>query len=738
MFVAEPTLEFNEPIAAGADLRIAMAVPVTLFVIALVPLRSGAAGATMGPIIVHVSSEGKPVPGATVQCDSVRRRTGPAGTASLVMPPGAHALVIRQLGFASETLQVVVRDGPTHVSVALKESVTELAEVVVAATRTQCRLADEPTRVEVTAQDDIEEQVAASPGNVAELLGEASGVRVQQISAGAGGASVRVRGLSGRYTKLLSDGLPLFGLSAESLGPLQISPVDLERVEVIKGAASALYGPTALGGVVNFISAGPSAPRQVLIDHTSRDGTNLTLWETRPLNEQWGVTLLASADRQSKQDVDGDGWADIPAHARIVARPRVFWNGPDGGSWFLTAGVTLEDRAGGTLPGGRVANGLPFRDAHDTRRADVGSVARIHVGSMVLSLRGSATDQSRSRMFGSTRERDRRQTQFGEVELLAPRRSQVWVGGASFERDAYRAQDVARMDFTYRTAGVFAQHLWSPRPWFGMSSSARADFHDVYGNFVSPRVSMLVKPSRSFNVRVAAGGGAFTPTPFTEETDAVGLARLRPIALEAERAWTASVDAVAMAGALEFDASLHRTRIERPVAVRAVAGAAGQLELINAAVPTRVSGIELFARRKRDPVTLTVTYALLGGSEFDAGATGRRDLALDPRQTAGVTVVWEEEDDTRIGLEAYYTGRGWLADDPYRTVSAPYVFIDGVISQRVGRTVLFVHGENLNNIRQTQFDPLLRPTPGIGGEWTTDVWAPLEGRVFNIGLKWRY
>ncbi|HBD97868.1 MAG TPA: TonB-dependent receptor, partial [Gemmatimonadetes bacterium] len=63
--------------------------------------------------------------------------------------------------------------------------------------------------------------------------------------------------MRGRYTQILSDGLPLYGGQAGALGPLQVPPMDLAQVEVIKGAASALYGSTALGGVVNLISRRP-------------------------------------------------------------------------------------------------------------------------------------------------------------------------------------------------------------------------------------------------------------------------------------------------------------------------------------------------------------------------------------------------------------------------------------------------------------------------------------------------
>lgn len=100
-----------------------------------------------------------------------------------------------------------------------------------------------------------------APGDVSMLLAETNGLRVQTTSPSLGGASVRIQGLSGRYTQVLSDGLPLYGAQSGSVGILQIPPMDLKQLEVIKGVASALYGMSAIGGVVNLVSTAPARRR---------------------------------------------------------------------------------------------------------------------------------------------------------------------------------------------------------------------------------------------------------------------------------------------------------------------------------------------------------------------------------------------------------------------------------------------------------------------------------------------
>src|ERR1051326_2928768 len=104
-------------------------------------------------------------------------------------------------------------------------------------------------RVEVLDAEEIEEKQLMTPGDIVMMLNEMGGLRVQATSPSLGAASVRVQGMRGRYTRFLSDGLPLFGAEVGGLGLLQIPPTDLGQGEVIKGGASALYGAGACGGV---------------------------------------------------------------------------------------------------------------------------------------------------------------------------------------------------------------------------------------------------------------------------------------------------------------------------------------------------------------------------------------------------------------------------------------------------------------------------------------------------------
>lgn len=613
-------------------------------------------------------------------------------------------------------------------------------EVIVSATRAGTRVQDEPLRVETLDREEIEEKLMMTPGDIAMMLNETAGLRVQVTSPSLGGASLRIQGLRGRYTQLLSDGLPLYGGQSGSIGLLQIPPMDLRQVEVIKGVASSLFGSSALGGVVNLVSRQPGeeAEHEVLFNQTSQNGTDGIVWLSGPMRGNWGYTLLASGDRQSAKDVDDDGWADVAEYSRASVRPRFFWNNGTGRSVFLTAGLMAEDRSGGTL--GAVSQiGSSFVESLQTRRADGGVVAAMLVGSRVLGMRGSVNVQSHTHQFGDIRERDRHATGFGEVSLTGSNGRHTWVVGGAAQTDTYRAKDVARYNYTYWVPSLFAQDEVRVSEKVAVSVSARYDQHSTFGAFVSPRVSALWRPSPGWTIRISGGGGYFAPTPLTDETEAAGLTRLVSADLsQAETARSFSGDIGRSFGSVELNATIFGSRVAHPLGARAAAGGVGY-ELISLPEPTRTIGAEALAKIRFDEITLVATHTYVKATEPDAVTGVREELSLTPRQSSGLVVMWEREDVGRAGIELYYTGRQRLEHNPYRSESRPYVYLGAMAERRIGeRLRVFVNTENLLDRRQTRYDSLVRPTRNYDGRWTTDAWAPLEGRTANAGIRWMF
>jgi iron complex outermembrane receptor protein len=158
--------------------------------------------------------------------------------------------------------------------------------------------------------------------------------------------------------------------------------------------------------------------------------------------------------------------------------------------------------------------------------------------------------------------------------------------------------------------------------------------------------------------------------------------------------------------------------------------------LVNLPEPTTNVGAELLATWRKAPFSVTGSYTYVRSRELELGR--RVDVPLTPRHSAGLVGMWEKEDVARIGVECYYTGRQRLEENPYRSISRPYVSVGFLAERRVGPIRLFFNAENLGNVRQTRWDPLLRPSRAVDGRWTVDAWAPLDGRVFNGGVRYHF
>jgi outer membrane receptor for ferrienterochelin and colicins len=767
---------------------------------ALVPARAQepapADSASVRVMVTRDSAGGAAVEGAIVRSGRTGGQTDASGVVTLRLPPGAHTVVANRPGFRPDSALLSLRAGAdTAVALVLVEQAAALDVVVVSATRGERRVEDTPLRIEVIDEDEIAEKVSMTPGDIAMMLNETSGLRVQSTNPSLGGANVRVQGLRGRYSLLLADGLPLYGGQAGGLGLLQIPPVDLARVEVIKGTASALYGSAALGGVINLVSRRPGETRahDVLVNQTTRGGTDGVGFATGPLTDRWGYTVLAGAHRQRQTDLDDDGWTDMPGYRRVVLRPRFHFDDRAGRTAFVTGGLTAEQRDGGTMPGAVVPGGRAHAEALRTRRADVGVLARwvFHdtnqaaprspLHGAILTARASGVEQRHGHEFGRTREDDEHRTVFAEASLAAPRGAVTYVGGVAIQRDDYRSEQVEGVDYVFSVPSAFVQLDADPARWLTLSASARLDAHSVFGTFVNPRLSLLFRPaahddsSAQWTIRLSGGTGAFAPTPFTEETEATGLSPLAVGAagwragLTAERARSAALDLgvplVTRLGRIEVNLTTFGSRIAGPLQIRNAADTtvdgARRLLLANAPGPTRTWGAELLARLVRElggaegessrdgeePPTLrvTATYSHLRSTECDpdgvpgVDACARREVPLTPRHSAGVVATVEQHERGRVGLELYYVGRQALEQNPYRSASRPYVVV-GLLGERAfptrfGGARVFVNLENLGDVRQTKYDPLRLPVRGAGGRWATDAWTELTGFISNAGVR---
>jgi iron complex outermembrane receptor protein len=686
-------------------------------------------------LTVHVTRDGNPVADARVTSGEQAVRTNALGIAVLQVTSFPMEIVVVPDEFVTGGVRLTSLPNDARVEVVFDPLPIFEEEVIVNAARSPTRIQDQPLRVEVIDREEIEEKALMTPGSVAMLIGETSGLRVQPTAPSLGAANVRIQGLRGRYSQMLADGLPLYGGQGDSFSLLQVPPLDLGQVEIIKGAASALYGASALGGVINLVSRRPrESGREVLLNQTSLGGSDATVWLADTTRTPWNWTLLGGFHRQSRRDLDDDGWTDVAGYERGMIRPRLFYSDDQARTAILTGGLIAESRRGGTLDDRVAPDGAPFDESLDTARGDAGGVMRWVAGSSaLLSVRGSFSMDSQDRVFGEARERGTRSTGFGEFSLQGMQSQHTWVVGGAYQHDGYDARDLPRFDYGFHTPALFAQDEFGAGP-VRVSLSGRIDFHSEYGTLASPRGSLLWRPDAEWSARVSAGGGAFAPTPFVEDTDETGLSRVAPLeGLEAERAWGGSLDVTRRVGNLEMTGTLFASDVRHPVQL--IEASDGRFELVNASGPTRTAGAEALGRYRSGSFLLVGTYAYVQSRELDEESGLRRDVPLTPRHYAAIDVMWEAEEWGRAGVELYYVGHQSLEDNPYRTQGVGQFIFGALVEKRFAQVRLFINAENLGNVLQTHYDPLVRPQRHPDGRWTVDAWAPLDGRVVNGGIR---
>jgi iron complex outermembrane receptor protein len=308
------------------------------------------------------------------------------------------------------------------------------------------------------------------------------------------------------------------------------------------------------------------------------------------------------------------------------------------------------------------------------------------------------------------------------------------VLGAAFNREELSVPTQAGVGHSYDVPAIFAQDEYTAAPWLTLAGSARVDASNQYGTFVSPRLSVLFRGAGSpWSIRASAGGGFTLPTPFVDEVDATGLGSVLPLTgLHAERGTTASLDAKWSAHGWELNLSVFDSEIRHPLAALPAAGE--KLQIVNGAGPRRVPGAEALIGYVEGPLHAIASWSYLRATE-EVSPGARQDAPLVPRQTAEIGAILESEIRGRVGVEVGYTGKQALEYDPYRTTSPGFIGLNALGELRFGDIAVFLNAINLTDVRQTHYNPLLRPSPGPGGNPITDVWAPLDGRTFNLGIR---
>lgn len=233
------------------------------------------------------------------------------------LPEGALTLEVRALGYASQTQQVMLRRGQTaELNFEVVQSGISMDEVVVSASRSARLRREAPALVSVLDAGLFEKTNASC---LAQGLSFQPGVRVEDDCQNCGFTQVRINGLDGHYSQILVDSHPVFSALTGVYGLEQIPANMIERVEVLRGGGSALFGSSAIGGTINVITKEPSR-NSAQMSHTltsiggSNSYDNNTMLNASLVTESGraGLCVFGQSRHRSGYDHDGDGFTEVP------------------------------------------------------------------------------------------------------------------------------------------------------------------------------------------------------------------------------------------------------------------------------------------------------------------------------------------------------------------------------------------------------------------------------------------
>jgi outer membrane receptor for ferrienterochelin and colicins len=699
-------------------------------------------------VLIKDAKTNEPLGGVTAQVQG-SKTAGSTDTAGLVIldniPNGQQFLIIRYAGYESHTDTLQFPLAQTQpLLILLNPQDEELDEVVVTATRSSRTISNIPTRVEVISGEELDEKGNMKPGDIRMLLAESTGIQTQQTSATSGNSSIRIQGLDGKYTQIIRDGFPLYSGFSGGLGLLQIAPLDLKQVEVIKGSASTLYGGGAIAGLVNLVSKTPNKERQLnfLLNGTSAAGLDASGFYAQNFKKT-GTTIYAAYNHGSAYDPAGIDLTAIPKYNRFTFNPKLYLYPTERTTLTLGLNTTIENRIGGDLHyiEGRGNDTHAYFEENKTGRYSTQATLNHSINEAErLTFKNSVSYYDRTINLPGYRFSGVQTATYTEANYNRNGKKADWVAGINLLTDHFGENansNIALRSYSHTTIGGFIQNTWNAGETFTLETGLRGDYHNRYGFFALPRISALWKLSTKVSARLGGGLGYKAPTVFTEDAERIQFRNVLPINVantRAERSYGTNLDVNYRTALFDYAVSLSinqllfYTRINNPVLLTALPG--GNLQYQQPRADLNTKGLETNLKLTYTNFKLFVGYTLAHVTQHVG--TIISNYPLVSRHRVNNVLMYEIEDKWKIGAEAYYFSPQQLNDG----ATGKSYWTTGLMAERLWeRFSIFINFENLTDTRQTRFDTIY--TGSVNNPTFRDIYAPLDGFVVNGGIKLR-
>ena len=452
------------------------------------------------------------------------------------VPEGTFTVEVSSIGYKTQTREINIRKGRSYeVNFSLEEDLVQIDGIIVSATRSETTRRMSPTLVNVVGMDTYNRTNATT---VAQGLSFQPGVRVENNCQNCGFQQVRINGLDGQYTQILIDSRPIFSALAGVYGIEQLPANMVDRVEVMRGGGSALFGSSAIAGTINIITKEP-VRNSASISHTttSISGTS-ALHSTTDINasiisedNKLGLAVFGQNTAKDAWDANGDGFTEL---SKISGQTVGFRGYIKTG---LYSKVTAEYHHLQEFRRGGDNLDLPPHEAMIAEQTKHG----INTGGVKFEW-FSKDNKHRLNTFASLQHIDR-ESYYGagqDPDAYGKTIDLTWVGGAQYVYKMGKClfmpsdltagleynEDYLRdnmwgydrvTDQTVRIVSAYAQNEWKNDTW-GILIGGRLDKHNLIDGLIfSPRANLRFNPSENMNLRASYSYGFRAPQAFDED-----------------------------------------------------------------------------------------------------------------------------------------------------------------------------------------------------------------------------
>lgn len=697
--------------------------------------------------VIKDSEKKEPLMGVTAQVTGTTIATISDENGQIILTGIANGLQEIQfsyIGFAQRTdsFNFPLED-TAPIEILLYEQSEDLEEIVISSTRSTRTIQNIPTRIEFIGSEELDEKGNMKAGDIRMLLAESTGIHVQTTSPTSANASIRIQGLDGRYTQILKDGFPIYSGASSGLGLLQIPPLDLKQVEVIKGSTSTLYGGGAIAGLVNLISKTPTEERDLRfhLNGTSGRGLDINGFYGQKF-KKIGTTIFASHNRNGAYDPAQIGLSAIPQFERYVLNPKLFVYFNDKTKMNFGINTTIENRLGGDMLyiKGKGDNTHQYFEENKTQRYSTQFVFDHTVNeNSFVQIKNSVSYFNRNTAIPNYEFEGTQTATFTEASYTHSKEKSEWVTGVNIWTDNFKEKQMTAFplrDYNQTTFGAFVQNSFKATDWLQLETGLRTDYVIDYGAVFLPRVSALFQIANGLTSRIGGGFGYKTPTIFTEESERIQYQNVMPIddnTNKLEKSYGANADInyrtnIGDDWTFSINHLFFYTYLDNPLLLQNIA--TNTYQFINSSGYIHTKGTETNIKIGYDDFKLFLGYTFTDTRLIENGTNTENPLT--PKHRINSVLMYEIEDKWKIGLEAYYFSPQKLNDG---TTGKDYV-ICGFMAEKIWeRFSLYINFENFLDTRQTRFDNIYTGT--ITNPVFKDIYAPLDGFVINGGIKFR-